>query len=125
MSHSDDTEHRLKVETTEVGGVSVVRAVGTVDLYTSPSLRKVLLRILKSQSPNIVVDLAEVDYMDSSGLATLVEALQRLIAKGGSMRLASTRKEITFVIELARLDRIFKLDDSVDESLRQLGVPAQ
>jgi anti-sigma B factor antagonist len=98
------------------GGVRVT-VTGDVDLYTSPQVRKELLAAAETRPSLIVVDLSGSNYMDSSGVATLVECLQRLDGYGGRLALVGVHGEARDVFEMARLSAAFKFYDSEAEAL--------
>ena len=106
----------MKHEISEQQGASVVTFTGEVDLESSPAAREVLLKCLESTS-KVIVDLSEVSYIDSSGVASLVEALQAAKKNGSQFALAAVSEPTRRVLELARLDKVFTLHDSVDEGL--------
>ena len=66
----------MNVEVAKHGETVVASPVGEIDLARSPSLRSRLAEVLKEKPSRLIIDLAQVPYMDSSGVATLVEALQ-------------------------------------------------
>jgi anti-sigma B factor antagonist len=106
----------MKHEISEKQGASIVAFTGEVDLESSPAAREVLLKCLESTS-KVIVDLSEVTYIDSSGVASLVEALQAAKKNGSQFSLAATSEPTRRVLELARLDKVFTLYDSVDDGL--------
>ena len=106
----------MKHEISEQQGASVVAFTGEVDLESSPAAREVLLKCLESTS-KVIVDLSEVSYIDSSGVASLVEALQAAKKNGSQFSLAAASEPTRRVLELARLDKVFTMYDSVDEGL--------
>jgi anti-sigma B factor antagonist len=106
----------MKHEISEQQGASVVAFTGEVDLESSPAAREILLKCLESTS-KVIVDLSEVSYIDSSGVASLVEALQAAKKNGSQFALAAVSEPTRRVLELARLDKVFTLYDSVDEGL--------
>lgn len=106
----------MKHEISEMQGASVVALRGEVDLESSPAAREILLKCLESAG-KVIVDLSEVTYIDSSGVASLVEALQAAKKNGSQFSLAATSEPTRRVLELARLDKVFTLYDSVDEGL--------
>ena len=87
---------------------------GEVDLSRSPALRNELMQVTSNQPKQLVVDLAEVTYMDSSGVATLVEALQKMRQHGGEMRLCRLQPRVRSIFEIARLDTVFTIADECD-----------
>ena len=106
----------MKHEISEQQGASVVAFTGEVDLESSPAAREILLKCLESTS-KVIVDLSEVSYIDSSGVASLVEALQAAKKNGSQFALAAVSEPTRRVLELARLDKVFTLYETVDEGL--------
>jgi len=106
----------MKYEISEKQGASVVALTGEVDLESSPAAREILLKCLESTS-KVIVDLSEVSYIDSSGVASLVEALQAAKKNGSQFSLAAASEPTRRVLELARLDKVFTMYGSVDEGL--------
>lgn len=107
----------LEVKTRKEKKVAIVEIAGEVDLYSSPQLRSVLLELTNAKSAAILVDLAGVKYMDSSGVATLVEALQQVGKYSGKLKLANLRDAVKDVFELSRLDKVFDIYQSTDEAI--------
>lgn len=94
----------------------VVSLAGDVDLDSSPRAREVLLDCVR-RKVRVIVDLSGVAYMDSSGVASLVEALQTAKRNGSFFALAAVQGTALRVLELARLDRVFQIFDSVEEGM--------
>lgn len=87
----------------------LVTLSGDIDLSRSPSLRHELLELVKQQPKRLVVDLSAVPYMDSSGVATLIEALQHQRKAGAKMVLCGLQPKVRSIFEIARLDAVFKI----------------
>ena len=107
----------MEVTVHKAGTHTVVSARGEVDLYSSPRLREAIVSAVTERSPSVVVDLSGVGYMDSSGIATLVEALQLTRKHSGRLVLAGLTPRVREVFELARLQSVFDLADSVEHAL--------
>lgn len=90
-------------------GDAVVATVrGEIDLHNSPAVRTALLDILaKYQPKKLVLNLAQVPYMDSSAIAVLVESLQKIRKHGGKIYLTDLQPRVKGLLEIARLDSIF------------------
>ena len=110
----------MKHEIREEKNGIVVAFEGDVDLQTSPDARKVLLDYV-GKGHSIVVDLSGVGYLDSSGVATLVESFQSARKGGQNLVLASVSDGALSVLKLARLDKVFTICDSVEGGLAALG----
>ena len=106
----------MKHEILKRNGTTIVAFKGEIDLESSPAARKILLRCFENNG-KVVVDLSGVTYIDSSGVASLVEALQAAKKNGGQFSLAAVSEPTRRVLELARLDKVFTLHDSVDKAL--------
>jgi anti-sigma B factor antagonist len=95
------------------GDVALVRVTGEVDLSWSQQVRKTILDAL-GKSKAVGVELSQVTYMDSSGIAALVEGFQTARAKGIKFGLVSASSPVRSVLALARLDKVFPMVDSAE-----------
>ncbi|MCK9537687.1 STAS domain-containing protein [Dokdonella sp.] len=109
------TNHANTVETEQCAGHVLVRLGGEVDLSWSQDVRRAVLAALQGGLP-VGVDLAAVDYIDSSGIAALVEGLQGARSRGVAFALIAVSAQVRAVLELARLDRVFTLAATTDEA---------
>jgi len=96
---------------------NVLPLEGEIDLRTSPRLENSLLRMIKKRPPHVVVDLSGVTFIDSSGLAVLIRAMQDVQKYGGKLRLSGMNENVRPIFEIARLDQIFVIDRQSDELL--------
>ena len=101
----------IEIDVNDSGGRCLITPVGQVDLSSSPDLRKVIVKAAKSGVP-VSVNLSQVGYMDSSGVATLVEGLQTCSAKKQAFTLVSPSESVLKVLQLARLDTLFTIEDT-------------
>ncbi|MBW7997256.1 MAG: STAS domain-containing protein [Candidatus Glassbacteria bacterium] len=109
----------MQLNTKSKGKEVVISVSGDVDLYTSPDLRKAIAKLAKKKADPLVIDLDGVDYMDSSGVATLVEGLQLTARYDGSFRIASLKEGVREVFELARLDKVFDVYENTEKALAE------
>ncbi len=105
-------EHAVREER----GALIVSFEGEVDLEHSPRAREVLLECI-DRGQTLLVDLSGVTYIDSSGVASLVEAFQKAKKKGTEFALAAVNPAARRVLELARLDKVFRIHATVAEGL--------
>ncbi len=110
----------MEHQTTEREGALVVAFTGDVDLQSSPDARKALLDAV-GQGKNVLVDLSGVGYIDSSGVASLVESLQTARKSGCTLGLAAVSEGALRVLQLARLDKVFTIHDTVEQGLADRG----
>jgi len=113
---SDDVD--LVIETRREGEAAVVSLEGEVTVFSSPSLRQRLQKVMDASPGRIVLDLSGVLYVDSSGVATFVDALRQMRGQGGEMVLAGISERVRGVIEIARLDTLFPMAGTVEEALQ-------
>jgi anti-sigma B factor antagonist len=106
----------MKHEVKNEQGASIVVLKGEIDLESSPAAREILLQSIGG-TDKLLVDLSGVTYIDSSGVASLVEALQASKKDGTQFALAAVSEPTRRVLELARLDKVFTMHKSVDEGL--------
>jgi anti-sigma B factor antagonist len=86
-----------------------VGLTGDIDLSRSPELRHDLIQIANGAPRRLIIDMTQVPYMDSSGVATLVEALQRQRKHSGKMILCGLQPKVRSIFEIARLDMVFTI----------------
>jgi anti-sigma B factor antagonist len=90
---------------------------GAIDLHVSPEMRASLRAIIDEKPKRLVVDLSRVPYVDSSGIAVLIGAMQSLELEGGDFLLAGARETVMMILESAKLDKYFRLFPSVEAAL--------
>lgn len=109
----------LDIKTRAQGDIYLLDVHGEIDLYSSTVLREYVFNILKQHHPRVlIVELTDVSYIDSSGIATLVEGLQLAQKSATRFKLAGLSKRVLEVFELVRLERVFDIYPSEEEALR-------
>jgi anti-sigma B factor antagonist len=96
---------------------NVLQLEGEIDLHISPEVAESLRPMVAKKPQVLVVDLAKVTYLDSSGLAVLIEAMQKVQEYGGKFALANVQESVKHIFEIARLDQVFQIFDHVDTAL--------
>ena len=110
----------MKVQVRTIEGTAIIDCFGDVDLYSSTALRETMLAQMRSGTPNVLVNMAEVTYIDSSGIATLVEGLQLSRETKTHFGLYSLRNNARSVLELARLNKVFAIFSNEQEALEKI-----
>ena len=87
----------------------IIAPEGEIDLHASQVVKDQLEPVLTEKRPVVIVDLSGVSYVDSSGLAVFIEAMQRVQAYGGSFALCGLRTNIAQIFSIARLDQVFRI----------------
>ncbi|MBA3430263.1 MAG: STAS domain-containing protein [Actinobacteria bacterium] len=107
----------LGLEVRKGGSHSIVDVSGEIDVYTAPKLREKLIELVSEGEHNIVINLEEVDFLDSTGLGVLVGALKRVKGHNGTLALICTQDKILKVFQVTGLDKVFAIHDSEDAAL--------
>ena len=105
-------EHHIREEQ----GYHIAILTGEIDLETSPQARKILLDTV-DHCEKILIDMASVTYIDSSGIATLVEAFQRAKKNGKHMAFICLSPAVVRVLSLARLDKVFAIHADIESAI--------
>ena len=99
-------------------GGTILDITGDIDLAHSPAMRKALLQeIREKKTPKVFLNLEKVRYIDSSGIASLVEGLKASRDQGSRLILFGLSKTVREVMELSRLQKIFEIHDSEAQAL--------
>jgi anti-sigma B factor antagonist len=109
----DENAEPLSISINHGDAHLIVTPVGEIDLSTSPQLRQSLQAALIDGDTPVIVDLAEVPYMDSSGVATLVEALQICRRQHRDLILARMTDRVESIFTISKLDTVFTIRDDL------------
>src|SRR2546423_3286844 len=111
----------LDLKTDTVGDRTVVRVGGEIDVYTAPKLREQLIDLVAAGNYHLVVDMENVDFLDSTGLGVLVGGLKRVRAHDGSLELVCSQERILKIFRITGLTKVFPIHSSVDEAMASAG----
>ena len=115
----------MNISTREVGNATVVDVSGEITLYSSPEVRKVLLDLIKQKKvARVIVNLEKVPYIDSAGVASLVEGLKLSRDMKSGFALYGLSRNTREVLELTRLLKVFEVHSNEEEALRGGSTPA-
>jgi anti-sigma B factor antagonist len=106
----------MMIATREQSEATIVDVSGDVDMGTSPGLRKALLESLRA-TPRLVINLGGVRYIDSSGIASLVEVLKEARNKQKRLVLFGLNTAVREVLQLTRLNKIFEIRETEEQAL--------
>lgn len=107
----------LSVKGSDADGATVLGVAGEVDVHSGPVLRARIARLLDSGRHRLVVDLGDVNFLDSTGLAALVAGLNRARELGGSLTLACPQERLVRRLRLTGLDEVFVVYATVADAL--------
>jgi anti-sigma B factor antagonist len=111
------------VEIRTEDNVKIIPLAGRLDTYSAPKNRKLLEKTLTEAaaggaSPNLVIEMSHVSFVDSMGLSMLVQALKRARELNGDVRLCSVQQPVRMIFELTRLDKVFEIFVSESEAVQ-------
>jgi len=96
---------------------TVVVLTGDIDLHHTPEVHQTLIDVCMEKPDRLVINLSQVDYMDSSGVGTLVEVFRRVNAYKGKLHLCSMNERVRSIFEITKLDQIFKIYATEEEAM--------
>jgi anti-sigma B factor antagonist len=108
----------MEIKIVDHEGAKIVALFGDIDLYTSPLVRKQLLLLIDQRVPVIMVDLANVTYIDSSGIATFVEGLKGMMSYSGRLKFVDVPERVKEIFNFSKLDKVFDMYGSMDDALK-------
>jgi anti-sigma B factor antagonist len=111
----------MRVQVRNAVDVTILDCTGEVDLYSSTRLREALMKSIQSGGPSVLINMKDVGYIDSSGIATLVEALQLTRQTQTRFGLFALRSNARSVLELSRLDKVFNIFEDEREALDKIA----
>ena len=106
----------LLINVDENGTRRTVKLQGSCDLATAPRLRQALHGLVPPEVGNVVLDVAELEFIDSTGLGVVLGAMRRLREGGGSLSIAGAQGIVRRVLEITDLDKVIPLVDGAPAS---------
>jgi len=110
-------EVELSVVTRREGARTVISVTGEIDVYTAPTLRERLNELVADGEYHLVVDMAGVDFLDSTGLGVLVGGLKRARSHDGTLRLVCDQEKILKVFRITGLTKVFPIYAALPDAL--------
>jgi anti-sigma B factor antagonist len=102
------------------GTTAVLELSGRFDSYVAPRAAEWLEKITTGSPAHVVVNMSEVNFVDSTGLATLVQGLNRARKRNGELYLCGLQKQVYMIFELTRLDKAFHIFVDEDHALHAI-----
>ena len=99
------------------GDKTVLSVGGEIDVYTAPKLREQIVALVEEGHYHLVVDMEDVEFLDSTGLGVLVGGLKRVRAHDGSLRLVCTQERILKIFRITGLTKVFPIHATVAEAV--------
>lgn len=108
----------MNMTTRSVDEVQILALQGRFDAHEVPRVAAWLKQVCQAAPACVVVNLAEVDFIDSTALGALVQGMKTCRLHGGDVRVCALQQPVRIIFELTRLDRAFALFVSEDEALQ-------
>ena len=113
----DDYSDGIIKDVQEKDGAVIISLAGEIDMKCSSELRGKFMEIFKRKPAVLIVDMTKVEFMDSSGLAILVETLKWCRQNDSRLKLVGMVQTVRSIFEISRLDSIFQICDTIEEAL--------
>jgi anti-sigma B factor antagonist len=111
---------RLDTSISQANGYKILDVEGEIDVYTAPQFKEAVNEIISSGQKDLIVNMAHVSYMDSSGFGTLLSATKRLRPEGGTVNLVSVNSAIDRMLRITRLNTVFGIYSTIDEAIEKI-----
>lgn len=102
-------------------GVKILALEGSFDTYTAEPIRRWLDESTRSAPAQVVINLSNVEFMDSTALSTLVQGMKRAREKGGELYLCGLQSPVRLIFELTRLDRVFEIYVTEEDAVQAIA----
>lgn len=110
----------FKIKSSEKENIGIIKVDGEVDMFSSPNLRDKLLPLFEKGVKGVIVDLSGVSFMDSSGIATLVEGLQWSKKDNKQFVLTGLGTNVLNALALTKLDSVFNIQANANDAYKAL-----
>jgi anti-sigma B factor antagonist len=114
----------LEIHTHYIGRVPTVRLQGDFDSYSATRVRRLLETYTQAEKPTLLVDMGDVEYIDSAGLGVLVAALKQATDRSGNLAIVNPSVAVSRVLRVTGLDTLFSIFNDESEAQRQLHLTA-
>jgi anti-sigma B factor antagonist len=107
----------MEIKENKQGKVVVLKLIGRLDSLTTKNFREKVKSLAQQRYVLLVLDMSEVDFMDSSGLGSLVAALRSVGHEGGNIKIADLQPRVRALFELTRLHQIFEIYEDIGNAV--------
>lgn len=105
------------VSTRTEGPFTVVEVSGEVDVYTAPRLREAVVEAIDEGATKLVIDVEQVEFLDSTGVGVMVGALKKVRSAGGTLDIVCTQPRLLKIFDITGLDKVFGLHASLADAI--------
>ena len=110
----------MHISNEQIRGIPVLKLSGRLDAYTASAVEQLFEAIPTAPLPYMILDFSNVDFIDSTGLATLVIGMKRCRQHNGELVLCNVRATVRTIFDLTRLDKVFMLSGTQEEAIANI-----
>ncbi|MFH1798213.1 MAG: STAS domain-containing protein [Candidatus Omnitrophota bacterium] len=107
----------MRVSFEEKSGVAICRIEGEIDIDTSRDIKRSVDKVISRDKNKVIINLKDVNYVDSSGLATMVEILKSLRLVNGELKLTNLSQKVRGLFEITKLDKLFDIEENEENAV--------
>jgi len=111
----------MQIKITDRDDVKLCCIDGEIDLNTSPQLKKEFEKVAGAKAKKVLINFSSVTYVDSSGLATIVEIFKKLKSYGGALKLSNLSPKVKNLFEITKLEKLFDIQDDEEEAIKSFS----
>ncbi len=107
----------MEISRRDAGKITILDIRGEIDLYNAPEIKDIISKLIEEQKVNVIINLAKVSYIDSSGIGALISSLSNLKKLQGSLKIINVYASVKKVFELTKLTSFFEIFESEEQAL--------
>jgi anti-sigma B factor antagonist len=108
----------MEIKERDESGMVILDIIGEIDLYNAPDIKSFILKKIENQKYNIIINLQEVSYIDSSGIGALISSLSNLKKYQGFLKITNIHDSVKKVFELTKLTSFFEIFPDVATAIK-------
>ena len=108
----------MQIKISDKEGVTVSNVEGEIDINTAPEVKKAFERVIGDKKDKVIINMEKVSYIDSSGLATLVELLKNFRKYGARLKLVGLSSKVRSLFEITKLEKLFDIKEKEEEAIK-------
>jgi anti-sigma B factor antagonist len=108
---------QLQIPVERRAGYTILRPQGEIDFANGPRLKDAITEALLGGDVNLIIDLLDVDFIESTGLGALIGGRRRAYSLKGSLSLVCTEQQLLRIFRITGLDKVFAIHDTVEEAV--------
>ncbi len=112
----------MEISSRSNGDIVILDISGEIDLYNAPEIKDIIGSLIDQKKYNVIINLKEVTYIDSSGIGALISSLSNLKKYQGGLKIINVFASVKKVFELTKLTSFFDIHESEEEAIKAFGI---